>query len=255
MPSLRTGVINPPLANLMTNFLEIEKRANSYGLVIRGGFNADTDNHLGIQLEGVRAKSLILLGNAGSSIWDSFSASTEFEDGKADPLNRWSERVGNEMAKKTNGKAFFPFGGPPYQPFIQWAKKAEALKNSNIGMLIHPKYGLWHAYRFAIAYPVSFDELNNTKTTEDICAKCESQACLNTCPVGAFQTDDMNQADYDVKTCYDYLKANPTSKCLTHTCEARFACPEGHEFHYQPDHARFHMTAFYQSLENRFDGD
>ena len=35
--------------------------------------------------------------------------------------------------------------GPPFLPFLEWAKRSEVTE-SPIGLLIHPVYGLWHAY-------------------------------------------------------------------------------------------------------------
>ncbi len=227
---------------------QITNLADQYGLVVRGGFGVvETDLVPDIK-ERVAAKSLVLFGNAGSSLWRNFSSSAEFADGQLDPLNRWSERIGNAMAKQLSGRALFPFGGPPYQPFISWAKKAESLQSSKMGMLIHPQYGLWHAYRFAIALPVPLPvELKSAaQVPDDICAKCVDQPCLKTCPVDAF-----SGTEYDVDSCFDFIDENPQSSCRQHTCQARLACPEGHEFHYEPDHAKFHMNAFYHAIVNR----
>ena len=37
-----------------------------------------------------------------------------------------------------------PVRRPPYWPFQQWARRAEPVHPSPIGVLIHPRYGLWH---------------------------------------------------------------------------------------------------------------
>ena len=226
---------------------DIQSTAAQLGLVTRGGFPIAPEDGVPGYGEGELSGTLLLFGNAGSSIWGEFSRSTEYADGNPDPLNRWSQRVGINMAEAFGGQAFFPFGGPPYQPFLGWAKKAESLQNSRLGMLIHPQYGLWHAYRFAIAFPGDINGLTSPPDATDICAKCKDQPCLSACPVSAFDGDN-----YDVEGCYGYLAENPDSKCLTQTCEARFACPEGGAFNYELDHARFHMSAFYRSIHARF---
>jgi hypothetical protein len=232
----------------MISLNEITDLSWEYGLVIRGGFSVCEEDGVPDLDDGARPKTLVLFGNSGSSIWDCFSGSKEKLDCEPDPLNRWSERVGDLMASQLSGRAFFPFGGPPYQPFIRWAKKAESLKSSKIGLLIHPDYGLWHAYRFAIALnaPLQFQAMPE----QDICERCEDQPCLNTCPVQAF-----SDSGYNVQNCYDYLKQEPQSDCRTHTCQARYSCPEGHGFHYQHLHARFHMDAFFQSIGNRLESN
>ncbi len=224
--------------------------ANQYGLVARGGFAVtDQDNVPDIGADA--AQSLILFGNAGSSLWECFCASDEYLDGNPEPLNRWSERIGNRIADLFGGLALFPFGEPPYQPFLQWASRSESLYSSRLGMLIHPQYGLWHAYRFAVAFPTVPDGLTGVETgaDQDICARCPDQPCLSSCPVDAFTGQH-----YDIERCYGHLRDDPGKSCLNQGCAARLACPEGLRFRYQPDHARFHITAFYSSIGVRFGG-
>ena len=242
-----------------SEYHRIKQIAARSGLVIRGGFNLTAADE-GLYIDkATEAKALLLFGNAGSSIWSTFSASDEYCDGLNDPMNRWSERVGNEIALELNGLALFPFGGPPYKPFIQWAKKAESLGNSRLGMLIHPDYGLWHAYRFGIALPRSFPELdrhaetgrsaeNECLDSSALCTICVDQPCLDSCPVNAFSDEG-----YDVEGCYGFLKENPNSDCRNHTCSARLACPEGRSFSYEKAHARFHMDAFFTSISKKYD--
>lgn len=227
-------------------FDNIADCASQYGLAVRGGFAvADEDNVPDIGADA--ARSLVLFGNVGSSLWACFSDSEEYLDGNPDPLNRWSERVGNTLADLFSGLALFPFGEPPYQPFLQWAKKSESLRSSRLGMLIHSEYGLWHAYRFAIAFPTMIEGMVKIAVDEDICAKCPDQPCLSTCPVDAFTGEQ-----YDVGRCYDYLKGHSQNSCLEQGCAARLACPEGLRFRYRPDHARFHMEAFYSNVAVQF---
>ncbi|MGI9310697.1 MAG: hypothetical protein ACR2P7_04085, partial [bacterium] len=169
--------------------------------------------------------------------------SDEYRDGRADSLNRWSERIGGGMAAKFGAAALFPFGGPPYRPFLRWAKKAEALRNSQIGMLMHPRFGLWHAYRFALAFAEAVDGVPPSEVGADLCAACAPKPCLSACPVGAFSA-----RGYDVQSCFRYLEANPDSRCMAEGCQARVACPQGAEHRYQRDHAAFHMRAFVVSM-------
>ena len=41
---------------------------------------------------------------------------------------------------------------PDMPPFQRWALRAEAVYASPLGILIHPEYGLWHAYRAALLF-------------------------------------------------------------------------------------------------------
>lgn len=227
---------------------QIKDSSEAYGLVVRGGFTIESEDAVPKLKNGGRANTLILFGNAGSSIWPNFSQSAEYLDGDLDPLNRWSERIGELLAEQWGGIALFPFGGPPYQPFVKWAKKSEQLQSSKLGMLMHPEYGLWHAYRFAIALP---DALNiapeNLVSNRHACDRCTAKPCLSGCPVDAF--DGKN---YDVKKCFTYLDHHPQAQCHQVGCQARAACPEGQAYRYQADHAAFHMEKLVDSLRLRF---
>ena len=238
----------------MTKLDEFVKQADVFGLILRGGFYPQESDKVPDITQNEKAKTLLLFGNAGSSIWPCFSTSAEHCDGEANPLDRWSTRIGTQLATQWRGQALFPFGGPPYQPFIGWAKKAENLSSSRLGMLIHPTYGLWHAYRFAVALPYEVEDLVDTQQSEsatdevDIpCNQCINQPCLQSCPVGAFKAEE-----YDVETCFQYLKQHPESSCHSRGCQARLACPEGKDFRYDKAHGAFHMSQFYQSLTRRF---
>ena len=72
--------------------------ASIYGLVLRGGFPPTAGDGVPDIQPGQPPLSLALFGNAGSSIWEAFAASPEFEDKLPDPLDRWSKRVGDAWA-------------------------------------------------------------------------------------------------------------------------------------------------------------
>ncbi len=182
-------------------------------------------------------KSVALVGNIGSSFWSRFSQSEEYLDGLAHPLDRWSLRLANEIAPKLNATPVFPFQGPPYLPFQQWAQRAEALHQSPIGLMIHPQYGLWHAYRFALLMPEPVETSRNE--TDSPCLSCKTQLCLHTCPVKAFSAEG-----YDVDSCADYLRKTPSADCFQHGCMARFSCPAGREHRYLDAQSQFHLRAF-----------
>ncbi len=213
----------------------IEMALAPFGLKLRGvvALNDDEGKTFGF----ARQSSVALVGNIGSSFWYEFSQSAEYLDGLDDPLDRWSLRLANEIAPKLNARPLFPFQGPPYLPFQQWAKRAEALHQSPIGLMIHPQYGLWHAYRFAllIAEPVETTQTEHTS----LCLTCDEQPCLHTCPVKAFSTEG-----YNVDSCACFLKQTPSADCFQHGCMARFNCPAGREYRYLDAQSQFHLRAF-----------
>ena len=131
-----------------------------------------------------------------------------------------------------------PSDGPPYQPFQQWAMRAEPVFPSPLGILIHPDYGLWHGYRGALLFEDRV-VLPATVGASSPCDACPGRPCLSACPVSAF-----DGTAYDVPVCRAHLRSGQGEACLGGSCLARRACPVGVEYVYGESHARFHMAAF-----------
>ena len=219
------------------DFDRLRERVQARGLLVRGGFHPSADDGVPRLACGHSAATVIMLGGAGGSFWPTFRASPEAES-TTDPLDRWTRRVVQGLAEELGATALFPFGGPPYLPFQRWAKRAEPVHESPLGLLIHPTYGLWHAYRAALAF-AEVIRLPEVESAASPCETCAEKPCLSSCPVGAF-TDD----SYDVPRCVDHIKRAAGASCLELACLARRACPVGREFAYEPEQARFHMSAF-----------
>ncbi|MEM7169003.1 MAG: hypothetical protein AAF530_02465 [Pseudomonadota bacterium] len=216
----------------------IETLAGSVGLALRGGFHPRADDGVPPLPSGPPAQTVVLLGNVGSSIWPQFSHSTEALDGQPDPLNRWSTRVIGEMAEALGGVPHYPFGGPPYVPFLRWAQRAEPVFSSPLGMLIHPVYGVWHAYRGALAFAETI-QLPLAREADSPCESCRDRPCLSACPVSAF-----GQGPYRADDCAAHIATPAGVDCLEQGCLARRACPIGADFLYLADQAGLHMKAF-----------
>jgi len=237
----------------------LNNNLSKYGLLNRGGFNLqDSDlsqlNQLSKKTElKSKTQSLIMVGVAGSEFWPIFQQSKEYTsylNGETDPLDRWSKRIGDEIASEFSGQAVYPFEGPPHYPFIEWAKRCDTLHSSKMGFSIHPEYGLWHAFRFALLLPNSYAELDTIIRTEpeNACATCVDSPCLNSCPVAAY-----SKAGFDPDSCFQHLQENEKGECRMQGCIARRSCPEGVSYQYESKHAEFHMTAFYQSQKERIE--
>jgi hypothetical protein len=205
------------------------------GLVPRGALRLAESGQTGA-LTGVR--TIVLAGMAGREGWGAFAASPEASDGSGHPLDRWSGRLIEALARELGAKAFFPFGGPPFWPFQQWAQRAEPVHPSPIGILIHPRYGLWHSYRGALGFSERL-AVPEPATIPSPCESCIGRWCLKTCPVGAF-----SPGAYDVAACAGHVQSRAGADCMDFGCRARRACPVGPEHAYGPDQAQFHMRAF-----------
>lgn len=222
----------------------VNRLLQPFGLVLLGSLPvADEDGMADLDGQ-VPVRGLLLVGNGGPSLWPVFSRSAELADGGPDPLDRWSLRVGNELAATLGGRAIFPFEGPPFPPFLSWAAESGTAVSSRLSLFMHRSFGLWHAYRFALAVPGSPGRPPAGATFESPCLKCVEQPCLAACPVSAF-----SGPAYRADLCIDYLDNDAQSACRRLGCASRRACPVGRAFTYVPDQARFHMDAFVKSQQ------
>jgi ferredoxin len=205
------------------------------GLVPRGAFKLEDGERVG---ELADMRTIVLAGMVGREGWRAFAASPEASDGFADPLDRWSRRLIEALAHELGGRALFPFGEPPFLPFQRWAQRAEPVHSSPIGLLIHPYYGLWHAYRGAIGFPEEL-AVPELAAVPSPCESCAGRWCLKACPVGAFSS-----TGYDVAACAGHLRSAAGGDCMDFGCRARRACPVGADHAYGPEQANFLMRAF-----------
>jgi ferredoxin len=219
----------------VTAVVQISRAIRDAGLVSRGAFHlADADRTVGLET----VATIVLIGVAGRQGWSAFAESSERRDGAPHPLDRWSRRVIDRLAFLCGGRALYPFGGPPYWPFQQWAMRAEPVAPSPLGLLIHPEYGLWHSYRGALAFEKML-AIPAFEPQPSPCESCAAQPCLSACPVGAF-----SRRGYDSARCATYLRSEDGRDCMEGGCLARRACPAGADHRPDPDQASFHMRAF-----------
>ncbi|CDZ35470.1 Hypothetical protein NGAL_HAMBI1145_28640 [Neorhizobium galegae bv. officinalis] len=205
-----------------------------HGILIRGvvNFGPGEGPLLG---NGALARSVVLLGNVGGSIWPSFTEWRKGHDG-AEPLDTWSKSLIRPLAEQLGAAAYFP-SDPPWQPFQRWAIKAEGLKSSPLGILIHPQFGLWHGYRGALGFPFAIE--NSPDEAEHPCESCADKPCLSACPVNA-----VSLSGFDIPRCRAYLASDAgKATCMVSGCAARNSCPVGVQHRYPPEQLRFHMEA------------
>ena len=177
--------------------------------------------------------TISLIGPDEPRFWAVFCESPEYNDGNANPMDRWSLRVISNVAAALKAEPLFPFGGPPYAPFFTWAKQTGRFWASPIGFLVHEDAGLFASFRGAIRWQAA----PLLGTAPQPCLACTGQPCATACPVGAF--DD----GYDVAACKAHVSSDAGLSCRSQGCLARRACPvsQGNRL---PAQAAFHMEAF-----------
>ncbi|HLS67852.1 MAG TPA: ferredoxin [Kiloniellales bacterium] len=211
------------------------------GLHSRGAFHPQEKDAVPLLADGAVVQTLVLVGAVGGSLWRAFAEAPEYRDGRAHPLDRWSLRVISQLARAQGAQAVFPFGGPPHHPFLRWARRAEGLSPAPLGLLIHPRHGLWHSYRGALLFQEKL-QLPEAVQEESPCLSCSGQPCLSACPVGAF-----DGRVYDVDACASHLRGDVEEACANAGCLARMACPVAADDRYPEAQRRFHISAFLKS--------
>lgn len=208
----------------MTTLAQIEAAIAPFGLIQMRGVALDAP-----------ARSLILIG-AGPDFWPVFTASPEYADGAPDPVDRWSTRVLGTLAQEFAAEATFPFGGPPYQPFLQWAVDSGQSYQSPVGMLVHVRAGMMISFRGALILP---GRIALPAPAPSPCPSC-TRPCADACPVGALREG----APYDVAACKAHIASPDGTDCLQNGCLVRRACPVSQEFDRDPAQSALHMAAF-----------
>ena len=205
-------------------------------MICRGGFHPMDDDFIPDYVA-----TCILVGNAGAQFWRFFSSE---RPKVADPVDAWTKGVLEQIAADLDAQVLLPYTGPPFLPFLEWAKRSEPVTESPIGALIHPVYGLWHAYRGMLMFQ---EKIDLPETPSWIlgdqglspCDTCADKPCLHMCPVKA-----VNGEIFDVAACAGFIRSPKGADFLGTGCRARHACPIGKDYAYGPAQAVHHMQGF-----------
>ena len=213
------------------NYTTVQSLATQHGLSIYGGFHGDSSDGLPDSHQ-----TLLMLGPS-PQFWAHLQTQPEYMDSAPDPIDRWSKRTFDTLAKDLNATPFLPFGGPPYAPFLTWAIKTNRAWSSPVGMLVHDKTGLMVSFRGALAFR---EKLDLPETGRIPCTTC-AQPCLSACPVDALSAEN----GYNTAACHTYLNTSAGQDCLAKGCIARRACPVSAGAHRTADQSAHHMAYFH----------
>jgi hypothetical protein len=209
-----------------------------HGLILRGGFAFGDGEAAPPGRSGNPAKSVLLVGQAGAAPWPHFLEWRKRQpENLENPLDTWCREIIGAVAEQLDARAVSP-SDRPYLPFQQWGCRAEGLKPSPLGILMHPQYGLWHAYRGALLLDVEM-EIQAPREAIHLCDLCVGKSCLKACPVGAY-----SQAGFAHQDCLGHVRAPQGAPCRDGGCLDRNACPYATEYRYPAEVQAFHMVAF-----------
>lgn len=209
----------------------IEKVASDKGLDILGGFHPSDQD---ADLAGIG--TVLLLGPREPGFWEFFTNEPEFLDGTPNPIDRWSARVLTGLATAFNAHPFFPFTGPPYYPFYQWALRTGRCHASPVNLLVHDVAGLFVSFRGALGLA---EVLDLPAAPVSPCENCAHKPCLTACPVDAFA-----DGGYDVPACTGEMRSLDRQGCKTSGCRTRRACPVSQSYGRVEAQSAYHMQVF-----------
>jgi hypothetical protein len=164
-------------------------------------------------------RSIVLIGNGGG-----------------DFTREIIEREVVAAARHTGARcvAVYPFvtGGPSLN-FIELAKVTGLGGPSIIGVVLHPTYGPWMAFRAALIIDVELD-LPGGAIGFDPCPTCVPRSCIAACPATAVAFP----AGWDIPKCLTH-RVEVEADCAPR-CHARVACVVGPEHRYPDDELAYH---------------
>ena len=214
-------------------YAAIEARANARNLTILGGFHIDQPIDAAPD-----ARTMLLFGPHEPGFWERFRQTPEWRDQNPDPFDAWSRREISELSRTLGGTPLFPFDGPPYHPFFDWALKTGRVWASPVLLLVHDVAGLLVSFRGAIALTRHIDL--PPVPAHSPCETCADRPCLTTCPVNALTPDE-----YVLTRCHAHLDRPEGAACLNAGCLARRACPVSQRYPRNPAQSAHHMSRFH----------
>ena len=215
------------------------------GLVPRGGFHPVPGEGGPSMPDGGDAGTVVLVGNMGPALWKAFIDTDPDLEGR-NPLDDWLDPILEDAAAAVGAHVVFPNKGPVFPPVQRWARRAEPVHPSPIGLLIHPTYGLWHVYRAAFCFEGHL-ELPARADQPNPCDDCAKKPCLRVCPADAFQPDG-----FDALGCVAHVTGPTGGNCASRGCLARRACPVGRDFAYPKETGAFHMRGVVRAVRSGY---
>jgi len=126
-------------------------------------------------------------------------------------------------------------GAKPWIPFQEVALKMGVGVLSPLGLVLHPTFGPWIAFRaLLLCESIFWQDGPKALATWNPCPGC-SAPCMAICPAKA-----LTRKNVHLDKCYDYRLANP-SQCFDR-CLAREACPIGQEHQFSREQINYHYT-------------
>ncbi len=181
--------------------------------------------------------SMVLIGSAGTTLWQSMTAAGAF--GPDDPVDEYAEDAlfdfCDDLGPDVGTRLLWPSPDRSSSvPVTLLGELAGWSHRSPLGLGIHPRFGLWFAYRGVVLLEVAVEPQREPKSASP-CASCADRPCLSSCPSSAVG----GPSGLDLTACFGE-RSRAGADCAGR-CLARAGCPIGAEHRYGPAQAEHHQ--------------
>jgi hypothetical protein len=190
------------------------------------------------------ARSIIVIGNGGGAFWKAFKLYAAAHPGwreRDNPLDDFTRVVVERdiepaLAKSSlTHKIIYPFmSNGPTLNFMEAGKAAGLSGPSILGVVVHPIYGPWIAFRAAILLNELIDAPGEGYQF-DPCPTCIPRSCISACPADAVSV----AKGWDIPKCLTH-RVEVETDCAPR-CHARAGCVLGPEHRYPDDELAYHQ--------------
>lgn len=203
-------------------------------------------------------RSIVVIGNGGADFWRAFKAYAAANPGwleRDNPLDDFTrDIIEKEIVKLVQNRgvecvAVYPFGRGPTLNFMQVAMLAGLAGPSIIGVVVHPVFGPWIAFRAALLLDCEIDHPGDA-IGFDPCPTCITRSCITACPADAVSFP----SGWNIPKCLAHrVEAHPD---CADQCHARVACVLSPAERYPDDELAYHqaralrvMRPYYKRME------
>ena len=196
-------------------------------------------------------KSIVVIANGGGAFWTAFrrhAASNPGWDNRDNPLDDFTrfvfeEHVASRLSRSNIAHIIvYPFlSNGRTLNFMEAGKAAGLAGPSILGVMVHPVYGPWIAFRAAILVNELIDE-PGAAAGFDPCPTCIPRTCITACPANAVTFP----SGWDIPKCLTH-RVEVEADC-TPRCHARAGCVLGPEHLYPDDELAYHQMRALRSM-------